>query len=111
MSAKAIADRYIARDGGPPAVVNAEETAGRTPATADATVTIPLADYRRLLESAQVDDDIEWCEACGAWMGVDDPACVMVDDFRGCWKAATGDSKYDSLCRSYRVIEPKRTKG
>lgn len=66
------------------------------------TVTIPLADYKRLLEAAQADDMIAWCETCGAWIDRNDEACATTEDFTGCWKAATCDSKYDHLCRSYR---------
>lgn len=69
------------------------------------TVTIPLEDYKRLLESAENDDLIEWCETCGAWIDVRDEARATTEDFKGCWKAATSDSKYDGLCRSYRAVE------
>jgi hypothetical protein len=66
-------------------------------------VTIPLADYERLLVAAEMDDMIVWCETCGAWMDRDDEVCAPVQDFTGCWKAATHDSKYDHLCKSYRA--------
>lgn len=65
---------------------------------------ISEADYRRLLEAAEADDMIVWCEVCGAWLDRDDPAYCNADDFTGCWKAATRDSRYNHLCRSYRAI-------
>ena len=74
------------------------------------TVTIPLADYNRLLECAEMDDMIVWCETCGAWIDRNDDACATSDDFNGCWKAATCDSKYDHLCRSYRATVREQPK-
>lgn len=67
------------------------------------TVTIPKADYERLVQAAEADDMIAFCETCGAWIDRNDPAYCTSDDFTGCWKAATLDSKYDYLCRSYRA--------
>lgn len=66
------------------------------------TVTIPLADYERLLQLVEFDDMLVICEVCGAWLDRDDPACASVEDFNGCWKVASrqGDG---SLCRSYRA--------
>ena len=74
------------------------------------TVTIPLADYNRLVACAESDDMIVWCETCGAWLDRDEDACANAQDFTGCWKAATRDSKYDHLCKSYRatVREPPK---
>lgn len=69
------------------------------------TVTIPKADYLRLLQCAEFDDTIAICETCGAWIDRDDPAYCTAEDFIGCWKAATCDSKYDHLCRSYRAVK------
>lgn len=69
----------------------------------DETVTIPLADYRRLLMAAESDEMIVNCETCGAWLDRDEEACASAEDFTGCWKAATCDAKYDHLCKSYRA--------
>lgn len=63
-------------------------------------VTMPLSDYKALLEAALCDDMIVWCEACGAWLHRQDPFCATTDDFTGCWKAATGEG---DQCRSYRA--------
>ena len=57
-----------------------------------------------MLDAAGLDDLIVWCEVCGAWLDVTDPATASLEDFTGCWKAATRDAKYDHLCRSYRAI-------
>ena len=70
---------------------------------ADRMVTIPLADYDQLIASSEADDMIVRCETCGAWLHRDEEACASVQDFTGCWKAATHDSKYDHLCKSYRA--------
>ena len=67
------------------------------------TVTIPLADYERLLQCAESDDMIVTCEVCGAWMDLDDPACASTDEFTGCWKIASDRPKDQALCRSYRA--------
>jgi hypothetical protein len=72
---------------------------------ADPTITIPCADYRRLLQAAESDDSLIWCEVCGAWLERDDPACCTADDFSGCWKAATHRPQDDHLCRSHRAIK------
>lgn len=68
-------------------------------------IEIPIADYQRLLEAAESDDTIVWCETCRAWLDHNDPATCTADDFTGCWKAATCDAKYDHLCRSYRALD------
>lgn len=67
-------------------------------------ITIPLADYKRLLEAAESDDMIVRCETCGAWLDLDDPATAFLDDYTGCWKTAIegGDP---ATCRSYRVVD------
>jgi hypothetical protein len=67
------------------------------------TVTIPLADYKRLLELTDYDDMIVTCDVCGAWLDRDDPACATIDDFTGCWKVASDRPKDQALCRSYRA--------
>jgi hypothetical protein len=75
------------------------------------TVTIPLSDYRRLLELVELDDMMVICEVCGAWIDRDDPALATTSDFRGCWKVASDRNQDQDLCRSYRAtvmegIEP-----
>lgn len=65
-------------------------------------VTIPLADYERLLAAADGDDMIVTCDTCGAWLDRDDPCVATTDDFTGCWKAATG-GQHDNGCRAYRM--------
>jgi hypothetical protein len=104
------ADKYIARDGGPPA--RSETLATRADISALArgggTFTLPFADYKILLQCAEMDSDIVWCEVCDAWLHLSEPECCSADGFTGCWKAATGAG----LCVSYRstkgLIEVKR---
>lgn len=73
-------------------------------------VTIPLADYRRLLEAAECDDRLIWCETCGAWIDHDDPAAASTDDYTGCWKVAAGEEAKPDNCRSYRAPIQKEEK-
>src|SRR5690606_8095516 len=68
-------------------------------------VTISRADYLRLIEASESDDCIVHCTTCGAWLDTADAATATIEDFNGCWKAATGDPRYDQDCRSYRVSE------
>lgn len=68
-------------------------------------ITIPLADYRRLLHAAEADDTIVWCSTCGAWLAIDEPACAVVDDYTGCWKMAAGMEHTPETCKSYRALE------
>lgn len=65
-------------------------------------ITIPLADYKRLLECAEADPDIVWCETCGAWLDINDPARATTEDYVGCWKVATGREQDEANCKSYR---------
>ena len=67
----------------------------------ESTVTIPAADYRRLLLAAENDDTIVWCQTCRAWLDLDEAAST--NDFTGCWKVAIEDGD-ESTCRSYRAI-------
>ena len=67
------------------------------------TVTIPLSDYKRLLESAECDEMIVWCEVCGAWLDLNESARAAVEDFSGCWKVASDRKQDQSLCKSYRA--------
>lgn len=69
------------------------------------TITIPLSDYRRLLQLVGFDDMIIICETCGAWLDRDDPACAPADDYQGCWKVASKRPQDNHLCRSYRAID------
>jgi hypothetical protein len=76
------------------------------------TVTIPLADYDRLLQLIEFDDMLVTCQVCGAWLDRSDPACAAVEDFNGCWKVASDRNSDQSLCRSYRATvreQPKTT--
>ena len=66
------------------------------------TVTIPLEDYKRLIDGAGADGMIVFCETCGAWLDREEAATT--EDYTGCWKAATCDSRYDDTCRSYRAL-------
>lgn len=75
------------------------------------TVTIPLADYDRLLELIGHDDMIVICQVCGAWLDRDDPACASVEDFHGCWKIASDCPKDQALCRSYRATVREQPSG
>lgn len=68
-------------------------------------VTIPLADYERLLELVGLDDMLITCEVCGAWIDREDPACASTEDFHGCWKVATARPQDAHLCRSYRAVD------
>lgn len=67
------------------------------------TVEIPKADYDRLLQAAEADDMVVYCETCGAWLDRDDEATATTDDYTGCWKIATGRNEDEHLCRSYRA--------
>lgn len=67
-------------------------------------VALPVADYRRLLVSAEADADIDWCEECRAPLFVEEPARASTDEFVGCWYAATGDERYAGECVRYRSI-------
>lgn len=71
-------------------------------------MTIELSDeeYARLLAAAESDDTIVRCEECGAWMSIDEEAYATVDEFRGCWKAATRDPRFDQLCVAHRAPAP-----
>lgn len=66
-------------------------------------VTLTDAEYERLLLASEADDTIVRCEVCGAWIGREEEACAVTEDFIGCWKAATRDPRHDHLCVSYRA--------
>ncbi len=66
-------------------------------------ITIPVADYERLILASELDDMIVRCEVCGAWMDRDDPRTATLDDFTGSWRMATRLKKHDLACVRYRV--------
>jgi len=67
-------------------------------------ITIPAAEYQRLVEAALAGDDmLIRCEKCGAWLDRDEPGTASVDDFSGCWWSATGRDSDKATCRSYRA--------
>lgn len=61
-------------------------------------VTLSDADYLRLLEAAELDDMIAWCETCGAWIDRNDPRLASVEGFDGCWFAATFRERDRGMC-------------
>jgi hypothetical protein len=66
-------------------------------------VLLPRADYERLRTAAvEGDDMLGTCDQCGAWIDRDDPAWAHVEDFDGCWYAATGRQKEEALCYKTR---------
>lgn len=65
-------------------------------------ISVSAEDLQSMLDAMEADDSLYWCEVCGAWLKCDDEALATTEDFTGCWKAATGDSRYDHLCRSQR---------
>lgn len=65
---------------------------------ATSVVTIPIEDYRLLVELA--DGAVELCDGCGAWFDRDDEAFCRGDDVVGCWRYATGDES--EPCKRYR---------
>ena len=68
-------------------------------------IVLSAEDYERLLEAAEADDMLIWCETCGAWIDRNDEAAAHIEDFHGRWKAATGNPRWGHLCRSHRVSE------
>lgn len=62
------------------------------------------AEYRRLLIAAEADGSLIWCERCGAWLDMNDPAAAsIVEDVRGCWKSVSDRRADQHLCRSHRA--------
>ncbi len=98
MDIKRIADKYITRSGGVPPKPKPKRNPKR------GTVTISEAEYKRLLEAAECDDMIGWCESCNAWIDKDDEAWVDADDYRGCLYAGSHDERYRHLCRRSRAL-------
>ena len=62
---------------------------------------IPAADYARMLVSLEADDNVSWCQECGAFLYQDEKCTV--DDFDGCWFAAIGQEKYRASCKRHRA--------
>ena len=62
------------------------------------TVTLSDEDYLRLLEAAELDDMLLWCETCGAWIDRNDPRAASTEDYEGCWFGATRDPNYEKSC-------------
>ena len=75
---------------------------GRASPMPDRTVTIPLSDYKRLIEAATDDDMIVICETCGASLDRDEKSTASTEDYTGCWKVISGLDD-DAMCRSYRA--------
>ena len=78
-------------------------TEAERPATPPGYILLTDAEYERLLIAAETDDTIIRCEVCKAWICIDDPAAANLDQFTGCWKAATHHPAHDHLCRSWRA--------
>ena len=68
-----------------------------------ATVKISVEDYQRMRASIEYDPNMVNCDTCGAWLHRDEAACATTDDYTGCWKMATGDSRDDNECKSRRA--------
>ena len=67
------------------------------------TITIPVSDYKKLIEMAEDSADFVRCEHCGAWMTMDEDAMSTVDGVWMCWAAALDDDSQP--CVKYRVVE------
>lgn len=65
-------------------------------------ISVRADDLDSMLKAMEADGNLVWCETCGAWLDYDDEALASTEDFTGCWKVATGDSRWDHLCRSHR---------
>ena len=102
---KRLADKYIARDGGPPKPAPQPPVGPKQRRPRGGKVTITEADYRRLLEAAECDDAIRWCFSCGAWLDHDDPAFTRGGDEEGCVYAMTWDESDKHLCRRDRALK------
>lgn len=101
MDAKIIADKYISRDGKPPKKSRPPRL--KKPASGEK-VTITREDYERLVMAAEADQDIGWCEKCGAWVDKSDPVWHE-GELRSCiWYASGYDERYKGWCRSERAL-------
>lgn len=104
MNVKALADKYISEDGTAPTPRRDDPPQAIEPAAVTDTVTISSSDYARLVEAAQCDRDIMWCEHCGAWLDAADPI-LSTGDVTACVWYATGYNKlYKGQCRSDRAL-------
>lgn len=104
----AIADKYISPEGGKPMPPSTEGVPKRVRPVKRKTITLPIADYKRLLAAAELDDDIGWCERCKAWLDKNDEAWVDNGDYQGCVSAGTQDRRFNHLCRRWRAIEGEK---
>lgn len=103
--ARRLADKYILPDGSAPEVPKpfVAEPARPDPTT----ITIPMSDYKRLVEAAQLDDVLDWCENCGAWLDMEVDATCSDDGVTVCMAAGTGRKRDKDTCKSYRSIKPR----
>lgn len=102
MDAKRLADKYITRSGGIPPKPKRTTPPERN--CKGGAVTLTEAEYKRLLEAAECDDMIGWCESCNAWIDKNDEAWIQTDDYRGCVYAGSLDERYRQLCRRSRAL-------
>lgn len=66
-------------------------------------IAVRAADLRSMLNAMEADETLHWCETCGAWIEIDNPALATAEDFTGCWKIATvGHPDWNHLCVSWR---------
>lgn len=100
MDAKRLADKYITRTGKKPRKPRAPRRP-RNVRCDGQTITIPVEDYRRLLQSAECDDMIGWCDHCQAWIDRNDPAYIATSDFTACEHYLCDRGE----CRKYRSIK------
>jgi hypothetical protein len=63
---------------------------------------VRLSDLASMLMAMEADCSLTWCDTCGAWMEHDDEALARTEDYTGCWKIATGRTRDNHLCRSWR---------
>jgi len=66
---------------------------------AESFVTIPRADYERLLDAATADSSLFWCDQCGAWFDHAEDGFATTEGFDGCWYAATAREADAGTCR------------
>lgn len=59
---------------------------------------VPKAMLERLLVSAGGDDNLRRCSDCGAWFYADETGVCSVDEFEGCWFAATRREQDANTC-------------
>jgi hypothetical protein len=101
---KEIADKYIGRRGGKPKPPSSRPRRKLRRTSGDV-ITITMDEYKRLLESTELDDMIVRCEKCGAWIDKDEPAYFGTDgeEVVGCCRYVTGTG----ACVAHRSPDPK----